>query len=138
MFTFNQFGHSVHSTFEQLRETCKYGQSETEDTDVVSVVDSILRLFFFLIIETFCLVCALVPLLQFTAMFSCFVVNSLCDVLETKCLFKAGLKLLTFVLQTAILVLFMSLCVKYSFGVMIGFVGKTLVNFVDLFKLFGM
>lgn len=132
------FKHYVHSTYGQLLEFHQHEQFRTENINVITIVASLLQLFYFQITEMFGLICTLVPLCQFAIMFLCFLVNSMCDVLQTRDTCKKFTKLSIFVLQTAVLLALFAFCVKYLFGVIIGLIGAAMANFVNIYKYFWM
>jgi hypothetical protein len=112
------------------------GKSQMEEINMLSIVSSLLQLFYFQITEMFSLICALTPLCQIAIMFMCFLVNSMCDVMQAKGAYDTLMKLLTFVLQTAVLLALMALFAKCLLGVVFGLVGATMANFIKIFKYF--
>lgn len=138
------FEHSIDPTSldGQLPKIDKQGrfqeENDDDDDDVLSVMESFLKLFFFLIVEMIGVFSALVPLCQFAVMFLCFLANSTCDILETKCASRRMQKLLILIVQTAALISLTEFCTRCMFGAIFGLTCQAFDNLVYISKGLGM
>jgi hypothetical protein len=130
------FKHFIHSLYGLLLEFHQDEQFQADNINMLSIVASLLQLFYFQITEMFGLICSLAPLCQFAIMFLCFLVNGMCDVMWAKDTRDILTRLSIFVLQTVVLLALMALFVKCLLGVVFDLVGATMANFVDIFKCF--